>query len=84
MMARLYGPGATLADVPPDFVGISWSAWESLAFAAQRAEAQRLGFGYPSIEAFEQAHPVRTARDQHGWRGRGAYIRDRHASLFNK
>jgi hypothetical protein len=63
----IYPRGTSLADVPPDFRGVSWNAWLYLQVrtpASTPADAQ----------AWLLAHPLKTARDDYRWRGSRSFI----------
>ena len=63
----IYPRGARLADVPPDFRGIRWNAWLCLQVRTPPATPA-------DVQAWLIAHPLKTARDDYGWRGSRSYI----------
>jgi len=68
--ARLYSHGTKLADVPPDFHGISWNEWLKLREAFWKTQPQPRS--WPPLEERQWfKRPVATARDAYGWKSGG-------------
>lgn len=47
---------------------LPWKEWENLHWVYWREQAERRGMTV-SRQRFEDKHPVKTGRDNYGWRG---------------
>jgi len=64
---RIFTRGTTLAEVPPDFRGISWKEWLRLVEASWKSEPQPKDW-QPIEERKWYRKAVATPRDNYGWK----------------
>jgi len=66
-LARLFSPGTTLAEVPPDFRGMPWRLWH-LAKISEQAEQWRRTIP-PDFEPPLNRKSIWSPQDSYGMKG---------------